>query len=33
MVSMHQAAHGLTDAPSQYALVENATAGPAQAEP
>ncbi len=24
MVSMHQAAHGLTDAPSQYALVENA---------
>jgi len=24
MVSMHQAAHGLTDAPSQYALIENA---------
>jgi len=24
MMSMHQAAHGLTDAPSQYALVENA---------
>jgi len=24
MVSMHQAAHGLTDAPSQYALAENA---------
>jgi acetyl-CoA C-acetyltransferase len=24
MMSMHQAAHGLTDAPSQYALIENA---------
>jgi len=24
MVSMHQAAHGLTDAPSQYALIDNA---------
>jgi acetyl-CoA C-acetyltransferase len=24
MISMHQAAHGLTDAPSQYALIDNA---------